>query len=59
MKYAVAKRAPQFTGYGQQDAQEFLRFLLDGIHEELNRVTKKKTYHELKCDDKSMEEQSE
>lgn len=23
----------------QQDAQEFLRFLLDGLHNEVNRVT--------------------
>ncbi|KAJ3244588.1 Ubiquitin carboxyl-terminal hydrolase 21 [Chytriomyces hyalinus] len=30
--------APQFAGYSQQDAQEFLRFMLDGLHEDLNRV---------------------
>mmetsp|Transcript_26518 Transcript_26518/g.55848 ORF Transcript_26518/g.55848 Transcript_26518/m.55848 type:complete len:508 (+) Transcript_26518:49-1572(+) len=30
--------APQFEGYEQQDAQELLAFLLDGIHEDLNRV---------------------
>ena len=32
---------PQFQGYDQQDLQELLAFLLDGLHEDLNRVTKK------------------
>ncbi|VVC96488.1 unnamed protein product [Leptidea sinapis] len=26
-------------GYSQQDAQEFLRYLLEGLHEDVNRVT--------------------
>ncbi|CAG0912588.1 unnamed protein product [Notodromas monacha] len=37
-KKCVAKFAPRFMGYDQQDAQEFLRYLLDGLHEDLNRV---------------------
>ncbi|KAJ8411994.1 hypothetical protein AAFF_G00142610 [Aldrovandia affinis] len=28
---------PYFSGYSQQDAQEFLRFLLDRLHSEINR----------------------
>jgi ubiquitin carboxyl-terminal hydrolase 2/21 len=28
-------------GYCQQDAQEFLRYLLEGLHEDVNRVTVK------------------
>ncbi|KAK0142257.1 Ubiquitin carboxyl-terminal hydrolase 21 [Merluccius polli] len=28
---------PYFSGYSQQDAQEFLRFLLDRLHNEINR----------------------
>ena len=28
-------------GYSQQDAQEFLRYLLEGLHEDVNRVTVK------------------
>lgn len=30
--------APRFQGYEQHDSQEFLEFLLDGLHEDLNRV---------------------
>lgn len=29
---------PAFAGYEQQDVQEFLAFLLDAVHEDLNRV---------------------
>eukprot|EP00062_Callorhinchus_milii_P026238 gi/632988119/ref/XP_007882932.1/ PREDICTED: ubiquitin carboxyl-terminal hydrolase 2 [Callorhinchus milii] len=37
-KTQIQKYAPRFVGYNQQDAQEFLRFLLDGLHNEVNRV---------------------
>ena len=37
-KAKVAKFAPQFQGYAQQDGQELLAFLLDGLHEDLNRI---------------------
>ncbi|XP_032800282.2 ubiquitin carboxyl-terminal hydrolase 2-like isoform X2 [Petromyzon marinus] len=37
-KTQIQKYAPRFMGYNQQDAQEFLRFLLDGLHGEVNRV---------------------
>ncbi|XKL65429.1 hypothetical protein PGB90_008849 [Kerria lacca] len=30
--------APQFAGYEQHDAQEFLRFLVDKLHADVNRV---------------------
>ncbi|PKI83803.1 ubiquitinyl hydrolase 1 [Malassezia vespertilionis] len=40
-KMALARFAPQFTGYAQQDSQELLAFLLDGLHEDLNRILKK------------------
>eukprot|EP00184_Porphyridium_aerugineum_P008474 CAMPEP_0184692250 /NCGR_PEP_ID=MMETSP0313-20130426/804_1 /TAXON_ID=2792 /ORGANISM="Porphyridium aerugineum, Strain SAG 1380-2" /LENGTH=1268 /DNA_ID=CAMNT_0027150069 /DNA_START=258 /DNA_END=4064 /DNA_ORIENTATION=- len=33
--------APQFSGYYQHDSQELLAFLLDGLHEDLNRIEKK------------------
>lgn len=41
-KAAIANFAPQFTGYSQHDSQELLAFLLDGIHEDLNRVANKR-----------------
>jgi len=47
-KSTVSKYAPQFSGYRQHDSQELLSFLLDGLHEDLNRV-KKKPYIGL-CD---------
>ncbi|KAG2470546.1 UBP19 hydrolase, partial [Polypterus senegalus] len=37
----VASKASQFTGYAQHDAQEFMAFLLDGLHEDLNRIQSK------------------
>jgi ubiquitin carboxyl-terminal hydrolase 2 len=40
--------AVRFLGYDQQDAQEFLRFLLDAIHEDTNRITEAPPYEELK-----------
>nr|XP_044992543.1 ubiquitin carboxyl-terminal hydrolase 4 isoform X3 [Jaculus jaculus] len=46
-KTQVGRFAPQFSGYQQQDSQELLAFILDGLHEDLNRV-KKKPYLEPK-----------
>ncbi|KAI3822679.1 hypothetical protein L1987_10274 [Smallanthus sonchifolius] len=46
-KSTLAGFAPQFSGYNQHDSQEFLAFLLDGLHEDLNRV-KIKPYNEIK-----------
>ncbi len=40
-KRLIARYAPSFSGYGQQDSQEFLLFLLDGLQEDLNRVKNK------------------
>lgn len=40
-KETVGRCAPQFSGWQQQDTQEFLGFLLDGLQEDLNRVKKK------------------
>ena len=45
-KMAVGRFAPQFSGYQQHDSQELLTFLLDGLHEDLNRI-KKKPYIEM------------
>ncbi|KAI9815446.1 MAG: CSN-associated deubiquitinating enzyme Ubp12 [Pycnora praestabilis] len=40
-KSTIGRYGPSFSGYGQQDSQEFLGFLLDGLQEDLNRVHKK------------------
>lgn len=48
-KYVVGSFAPQFSGYMQQDCQELMAFLLDGLHEDFNRITKK-PYIEVKTD---------
>lgn len=34
----VKKFAPRFGSYNQQDSQEFLRYLLQGLHEDINQV---------------------
>ena len=41
MKEIISKFAPQFSGYQQHDSQELIVFMLDGLHEDLNRVKKK------------------
>nr|XP_043636316.1 ubiquitin carboxyl-terminal hydrolase 5-like [Erigeron canadensis] len=40
-KAKLARFAPQFGGHKQHDSQELLAFLLDGLHEDLNRVKHK------------------
>ncbi|KAL9656475.1 hypothetical protein ABK040_005239 [Willaertia magna] len=40
-KQVIGRYAPQFAGYQQQDSQELISFLLDGLHEDLNRITDK------------------
>lgn len=40
-KNTLGRYQPMFSGYGQQDSQEFLSFLVDAIHEDLNRIDKK------------------
>ncbi|KAL2331868.1 hypothetical protein Fmac_019449 [Flemingia macrophylla] len=49
-KSKLARFAPQFNGFNQHDSQELLAFLLDGLHEDLNRV-KCKPYIEVKDGD--------
>ena len=49
-KKQLATFAPQFNGTYQHDAHELLSFLLDGIHEDLNRVQKKPYIEDKDCD---------
>lgn len=46
LKRVIGKHNPMFQGNSQHDSQEFLNFLLDTLHEDLNRV-QKKPYVEL------------
>ncbi|RTG85770.1 ubiquitin carboxyl-terminal hydrolase 2 [Schistosoma bovis] len=39
-KSQIQRFAPRFMGYSQQDSQEFLRYVLEGLHMEVNRVQK-------------------
>jgi len=50
LKKTIGRLASQFVGYGQQDSQELLSYLLDGLHEDLNRVIEK-PFIEIKEDD--------
>jgi ubiquitin carboxyl-terminal hydrolase 8 len=49
-KNQLERFAPQFRGYRQHDSQEFLAYLLDGIHEDLNRIEKKPYIEDRDCD---------
>ncbi|XP_070572719.1 ubiquitin carboxyl-terminal hydrolase 32-like isoform X2 [Ptychodera flava] len=50
LRWTIGKYAPRFNGFQQHDSQELLAFLLDGLHEDLNRV-QHKPYVELKDSD--------
>ncbi len=38
LKRAIELFAPRFSGVSQQDSAEFLAYLLDALHEDLNRI---------------------
>ncbi len=41
LKKKLGQFATQFSGYGQQDSQELISYLIDGLQEDLNLVKKK------------------
>ena len=41
LKKQVGIVAPRFSGYNQHDAQEFMRFLLNELHDEINKASVK------------------
>ena len=57
LKLHISRFAPQFIGFQQQDSQELLSYLLDGLHEDLNRILKK-PYIEQNDDDTKSDEVS-
>jgi ubiquitin carboxyl-terminal hydrolase 4/11/15 len=40
-KYEIGKCNETFAGYDQQDAQEYLAFIQDTLHEDINRIVHK------------------
>lgn len=56
LKRLVSVLAPQFAGYGQHDSQEFLRFLLAGLHDDVNRIVTKPAYEEIKDGDEDSDD---
>ncbi|KAK1585729.1 hypothetical protein QYE76_067043 [Lolium multiflorum] len=55
-KTKLSRFAPQFSGYNQHDSQELLAFLLDGLHEDLNRVKHRPYLKSKDADGRSDEE---
>lgn len=53
-KQTLGKYGPMFSGYGQQDSQEFMSFLIDGLHEDLNRIHKKPYIENPESDDNTV-----
>jgi len=47
LKALVGQINPYFAGFKQHDAQEFLRFFLDAVHDDVNRVRQKIPYEEI------------
>lgn len=50
-KQVIGHYNSMFSGYHQQDSQEFLAFLLDGLHEDLNRIIKKPITENVELDE--------
>jgi len=59
LKSQLSSTVRQFRGRRQHDAQEFMRFLIHRMHDELNRIRRKPKYKELLCDELPLEEQSQ
>uniref|UniRef100_G3PQC3 Ubiquitin carboxyl-terminal hydrolase 8 n=1 Tax=Gasterosteus aculeatus aculeatus TaxID=481459 RepID=G3PQC3_GASAC len=49
-KITIGKINDQFAGCDQQDSQELLLFLMDGLHEDLNKADNRKRYKEEEND---------
>ena len=56
-KRTIGERNPTFVGYGQQDSQELLQSLLDGLHEDLNRILKREYVEDPDFDPVKMTEE--
>lgn len=54
---ALVRFAPQFSGRDQQDSQEFLMFLLDGLHEDMNQYASQSRVIRISSSSKSYSEE--
>jgi ubiquitin carboxyl-terminal hydrolase 4/11/15 len=50
-KTVLGRHAEQFMGYDQHDSQELIAYLLDGIHEDVNRIEKKPYVEQVEAKD--------
>jgi ubiquitin C-terminal hydrolase len=55
LKKVLGEFQPRFSGYQQQDSSELLQFLLDGLHEDLNRVKIKVPTTTVESDGKELD----
>jgi ubiquitin carboxyl-terminal hydrolase 8 len=46
LKHVIGQFAPKFAGWAQQDSHELVTFMLDGLHEDINRVPPRQPYDE-------------
>ena len=56
LKDVIGRFAPQFSGYHQQDSHELMTFMLDGVHEDLNRCRVKPVVEAIEGDGTNDEE---
>ena len=57
-KYEMGRFRPEFQGYQQHDSSELMNFLLDGLHEDLNRVVDKPYVEALDADPTKSDEET-
>ena len=55
----IVQYAPRFGDFKQHDSHELMMFLLDGIHEDLNRVKRGAYIEGIECDENSQETAAE
>ena len=52
LRSVIALRSSHFGDYQQHDSHEFMSYLLDGLHEDLNRIRKKPQTSSVESDDR-------
>ncbi|CCE80099.1 Piso0_003197 [Millerozyma farinosa CBS 7064] len=57
-KFKIGQYSSVFRGYSQQDSQEFLSWLLDALHEDLNRIIEKVYYEKPELKDEEVNDAS-